>query len=271
LAQSQAASRSNGGHQLTIRTLAALAALSLCAEATGQTYEADAGQSSGGEYGSLLRQATGGIEPSAAPAPSVQTPGKATPALAAKKRPPSKVISRAGEYLHDASEYEGERHNVRLVDRSKFDDAFIPVDLANTLRLEPGSIFVDVKARQLYFAKSASVVRRYGVAVGKQGAAWKGDAVVGRTAKWPDWRPTDNIRRENPKLKTVVKGGSDNPLGARALYLYSNGADTMFRIHGTNAPSSIGRFASHGCIRMINEDVIELHGMVRAGARVYVR
>lgn len=255
-----------------LRVLAASAALSLCAHASAQTYQADSGQGLSGEYGSLLRQATGGMEPSAAPRPQVES----LPVAQAPKKSPVKVTSgnvrsRAGEYLHSADEYENERHNVRIVDRSRFAEAFVPVDLANTMRLEPGAIYIDVKARQLYFAKSSAVVRRYGVAVGKQGAAWKGDAVIGRTAKWPDWRPTANIRKENPKLKPVVKGGADNPLGARALYLYSNGADTMFRIHGTNAPSSIGRFASHGCIRMINEDVIELHEMVRAGARVYVR
>lgn len=256
------------------RTFAAVAAMMLATGAGAQTYQPDAGRASSGEYGDLLRMATQGQEPTAAPAsppPQVPAAQKAAPAKAAVGLKTTTVVRAKSEYLHEASEYASEPHKVRIVDRSGFDSAFLPADVPNTIRLAPGSIYIDVKARQLYFAKSPTMLRRYGIAVGRQGAAWKGDAVVGRTARWPDWRPTANIRRENRRLKAVVKGGASNPLGARALYLYKDGRDTLYRIHGTNAPSSIGKNASHGCIRMINEDVIELHSMVRAGAQVFVR
>ena len=242
-----------------------------------QTYVPDSGENRPrDDYGDLLRRATG-VEPKARPAPQPREEAKPerrvmrTPERDAGMKPKPVKKYDDGEYLNSASDYAGEPHKVKIVDRSKFDSDFLPVDLPNTLRLAPGDILVDTKARQLYFAKSASVVRRYGVAVGKEGSSWKGEAVIGRTARWPDWHPTANQRKENRKLKAKVKGGADNPLGARALYLYKNGKDTLYRIHGTNAPSSIGKFASSGCIRMINEDVIELHSMVRKGARVFVR
>lgn len=244
------------------RTIAVATALLTATTAMAQSRDP-------GDYGDLLRQATQGHDPVAAPV-VVGEPSAPVAQVARPKATPRPVRAR-GEYLHEASEYAGEPHAVRLVDRSGFDSAFLPADVPNTLRLAPGAIYIDVKARQLYFARSDTQLRRYGIAVGKAGAAWKGDAVVGRTARWPDWRPTANIRRENRRLKAVVRGGASNPLGARALYLYKDGRDTLYRIHGTNVPSSIGKNASHGCIRMINEDVIELHSMVRSGAPVYVR
>lgn len=252
------------------KSFAVFAAMLFATSAAAQTYQPDSGASQSSEYGDLLKRAAQGIEPSQAAV--IEIPQAAPKAVSAKPAIVERLKDRPqGEFLHEASEYSKEPHKVRLVDRSGFSDAFLPTDVPNTLNLQAGSIYIDVKARQLYFAKSATVLRRYGVAVGKAGAAWKGEAVIGRTARWPDWRPTDNIRRENRKLPAVVKGGSNNPLGARALYLYQDGADTLYRIHGTNAPSSIGKSASHGCIRMVNEDVIELHALVKPGARVIVR
>jgi len=101
-----------------------------------------------------------------------------------------------------------------------------------------------------------------------------GKAVVGRKAEWPSWRPTDNMIRRSPKkykrFDRGVPGGPNNPLGARALYLYRDGRDTMYRIHGTNQPSSIGRAVSNGCIRMINNHVIELYERVPVGENVVI-
>lgn len=262
---------------LAISALFLIAGVVVAPPVSSQTYNPDTGENRvKDDYSDLLRRASG-VEPKPRPAPqpreearnerrSLQSPDQAV----AVKPKPAKVED-AGEYLNSASDYANEPHKVRIVDRSKFNSDFLPADLPNTLNLAPGDILIDTKARQLYFAKSASVVRRYGVSVGKEGAAWKGEAVIGRTARWPDWHPTANQRKENPKLKAKVVGGADNPLGARALYLYQNGKDTLYRIHGTNAPSSIGKFASSGCIRMINEDVIELYSMVRKGAKVFVR
>jgi lipoprotein-anchoring transpeptidase ErfK/SrfK len=135
----------------------------------------------------------------------------------------------------------------------------------------PGTLVVIAAQRFIYLVTSPGRALRFGVAVGREGAAWKGDAVVGRKARWPTWTPTVNMRKRNPKLPVQVKGGPENPLGARALYLYQNGLDTLYRIHGTNEPWSIGKAASSGCIRMLNEDVFELFGSVPVGTRVVVR
>ena len=135
----------------------------------------------------------------------------------------------------------------------------------------PGTLVVDAAARSLYFVQENGRALRFGIAVGREGAAWHGSAVVGRKAKWPTWTPTANMRKRNPKLPVHVKGGPENPLGARALYLFQNGVDTLYRIHGTNEPWSIGKAASSGCIRMLNEDVFELYGSVPVGTRVIVR
>jgi len=135
----------------------------------------------------------------------------------------------------------------------------------------PGTLVVDAAARLLYLVQDGGRALRFGIAVGREGAAWHGSAVVGRKAKWPTWTPTANMRKRNPKLPLQVKGGPENPLGARALYLFQNGVDTLYRIHGTNEPWSIGKAASSGCIRMLNEDVFELYGSVPIGTRVVVR
>jgi lipoprotein-anchoring transpeptidase ErfK/SrfK len=134
-----------------------------------------------------------------------------------------------------------------------------------------GSLVVDAAARALYYVQGGGRAIRFGIAVGREGAAWHGQAVVGRKARWPTWTPTSGMRQRDPKLPVQVKGGPENPLGARALYLFQNGVDTLYRIHGTNEPWSIGKAASSGCIRMLNEDVFELFGSVPVGTRVIVR
>lgn len=135
----------------------------------------------------------------------------------------------------------------------------------------PGTLVVDARRRFLYDVIAPKRAVRYGIAVGRDGAAWTGEAVIGRKAKWPTWTPTANMRKRNPKLPARQEGGPRNPLGARALYLFRDGRDTLYRIHGTNEPSSIGKAASSGCIRMLNEDVFELYGSVQLGTRVVVR
>ncbi|MBZ0229326.1 MAG: L,D-transpeptidase, partial [Bauldia sp.] len=112
------------------------------------------------------------------------------------------------------------------------------------------------------------------VGVGRAGLVFRGEAVVGRKAEWPSWRPIDNMIRRSPakyaRYAGGVPGGPNNPLGARALYLYRDNRDTMYRIHGTNEPQSIGRSVSNGCIRMINDHVIELYDQVPVGTPVTV-
>ncbi len=160
-----------------------------------------------------------------------------------------------------------------LAHEAKLDPRFQPQTVPFTGYL-PGTIIVDPRNHFLYLQLSRGRALRYGVGVGKAGLAFRGRAEVGRKAEWPSWRPTDNmIRREPAKYARYaggVPGGPSNPLGARALYLYRNGRDTMYRIHGTNQPSSIGRSVSNGCIRMINEHVIDLYERVPVGAKVVV-
>jgi lipoprotein-anchoring transpeptidase ErfK/SrfK len=135
----------------------------------------------------------------------------------------------------------------------------------------PGTIVVDTASRKLYLVYPGGEAIRYGIGVGRQGFAWKGAATIGRKAEWPSWTPPTAMLKRRPDLPTFMEGGLDNPLGARALYLHSGGRDTLFRIHGTNEPDTIGQAVSSGCIRMMNADVIDLYSRVRTGTRVVVR
>src|SRR5947209_6381340 len=137
-------------------------------------------------------------------------------------------------------------------------------------REAPGTILVDTDARYLYYVLPGGKAIRYGVAVGEEALAFSGVAAVGRMAEWPDWIPTPEIQARLGPYPPRVAGGPANPLGARALYLYEGGKDTLYRIHGTNQPEYIGRAISSGCIRMTNEDVIDLFGQVKQGATVVV-
>jgi lipoprotein-anchoring transpeptidase ErfK/SrfK len=134
----------------------------------------------------------------------------------------------------------------------------------------PGTILVDTDARYLYYVMPGGKAMRYGVAVGEEAMAWSGVASVGRMSEWPDWIPTPEIQARLGPYPSRVRGGPANPLGARALYLYEGGKDTLYRIHGTNQPEYIGQAISSGCIRMTNEDVIDLYGRVKPGSAVVV-
>ncbi len=139
----------------------------------------------------------------------------------------------------------------------------------------PGTIVVDPYAKFLYFVESPGSAIRYPVAVGRQGRSFSGSGYVGRKAEWPGWTPTANMIRREPEFYGPfaggVPGGKASPLGARALYLYRGGKDTYYRIHGTNDPATIGNAGSAGCIRMFNQDVIDLFNRVPVGATVIVR
>jgi lipoprotein-anchoring transpeptidase ErfK/SrfK len=133
----------------------------------------------------------------------------------------------------------------------------------------PGSIVVDSDNHYLYFVMNGGKAIRYGITVGEEAMAWSGIAKVGSMTEWPPWHPTKSeIARLG--VPTFVPPGPDNPMGSRALYLYSGGKDTLFRIHGTNQPEYIGSSISSGCIRLTNEDVIDLYGRVKMGAIVVV-
>lgn len=139
---------------------------------------------------------------------------------------------------------------------------------------ESGTIVIDPPNRFLYLVQTETTARRYGVGVGRAGLAWSGEAVVGRKAEWPSWKPTANMIRRQPRryarYARGVPGGPSNPLGARALYLYRDGHDTMYRIHGTNEPWTIGQAVSNGCVRLLNDHVVDLYERVAIGTPVIV-
>jgi len=139
-----------------------------------------------------------------------------------------------------------------------------------------GSIVINTKQRFLYHIHKDGTATRYGVGVGRSGFDWKGVAKVRRKQKWPSWRPPQEMRERelakyNRTLPVVMAGGINNPLGARALYLFQGTRDTLYRIHGTNDPSTIGKAVSSGCIRLKNDDVTHLYSQVALGTKIYVR
>ena len=131
----------------------------------------------------------------------------------------------------------------------------------------PGTIVIDTTERYLYLVQHGGRAIRYGIGVGRPGFEWSGVKAVTRKAAWPDWTPPQQMLKRRPDLPRFMRGGPDNPLGARALYLGSS----LYRIHGTNEPETIGQNVSSGCIRMMNEDVEDLYDRVRVGARVIVQ
>lgn len=131
----------------------------------------------------------------------------------------------------------------------------------------PGTIVVDTGERRLYYVLGHGKAISYGIAVGMEGYNWSGVSTVSAKREWPDWSPTPNILKRFPDLPRHMVGGPDNPLGARALYL----GGTLYRIHGTNEPWKLGGGVSSGCIRMSNDDVIDLYNRAKIGATVIVR
>ncbi|WP_322989056.1 L,D-transpeptidase [Hoeflea sp.] len=154
---------------------------------------------------------------------------------------------------------------------SQLDPKFLPQTVSYDGNQKPGTIIIDTNQRFLYYVMGNGQARRYGVGVGKEGFGWSGTEKISRKAEWPGWTPpAEMIKRVREKegriLPVHMKGGPENPLGARALYLGS----TLYRIHGTNQPWTIGRAVSSGCIRMRNEDVTDLYERAKVGAKVIV-
>ena len=134
-----------------------------------------------------------------------------------------------------------------------------------------GAITIDTKKRKLYLSLDHGQAIEYGIGVGREGFAWRGVAQIGRKAFWPGWTPPPEMLLRRPDLPRHMDGGMENPLGARALYLFKGDKNSLFRIHGTNEPDTIGQAVSSGCIRMLNADVIDLYRRVSKGARVVVK
>lgn len=160
---------------------------------------------------------------------------------------------------------------VQYVDPAKAQATAIPREIVDyPTKHKPGTIVINSTERRLYYVMPDGKAMRYGVGVGRPGFDWAGSQSITRKAEWPGWTPPAQMLKRRPDLPRHMAGGPDNPLGARALYLYQNGQDTLYRIHGTNEPETIGRSASSGCIRMRNIDVIDLFNRVPAGAKVIV-
>ena len=183
------------------------------------------------------------------------------------------------DYPSIYAEVKGEKFPVPAVEYAKLNRAFLRQEVAYDGREKPGTIVVDPKARFLYLVGDGGRARRYGVGVGKEGFGWSGVADVRSKQEWPDWYPPKEMIKRRPDIKPQLsklqsglgmKGGPNNPVGARALYLWQGNKDTLFRIHGTVEPETIGTSVSSGCIRMINQDAIDLYGRVPLGTRVVV-
>jgi len=168
----------------------------------------------------------------------------------------------------------GEKFEVDAVDLSEMDPKNLRQLVDYRTTQPPGTVVVDPHKRFLYLVMENGKALRYGVGVGKPGLEFSGTATIQDKKEWPHWTPTqDMMRREPDRYQPWAKGmggGAKNPLGARALYLFKDGKDTLYRIHGTTEPSSIGKAVSSGCIRMLNQDVIDLYNRVPKGAKVVV-
>jgi lipoprotein-anchoring transpeptidase ErfK/SrfK len=150
-------------------------------------------------------------------------------------------------------------------------DSVLPEQLRRTIvnldtREAPGTVIIDTGNTALYYVLGEGRAIRYGVGVGRQGFTWSGAETISRKAEWPDWYPPSEMIARQPYLPRFMAGGPGNPLGARAMYLGSS----EYRIHGTNDPTTIGKFVSSGCIRLTNEDVTDLFNRVNVGTRVVV-
>ncbi|MFD2236688.1 L,D-transpeptidase [Aureimonas populi] len=169
-----------------------------------------------------------------------------------------------------------ERFPLPAVDVSRVDPEFWRAEVDYVTPERPGTLVVDTAAKYLYHVGQGGRATRYGIGVGRQGFSWEGRAVVAYKRVWPRWTPPDSMVARQPELEpySIANGGMDpgptNPLGARALYIHQNGVDTIYRIHGTHQPWSIGRAVSSGCIRLLNQDIIHLHDNVSDGSPLVV-
>lgn len=168
----------------------------------------------------------------------------------------------------------GEPFEVPAVDTSGIDPQFLRQVVDYPTKYPVGTIVVDVPNRFLYLVEKDGKAIRYGVGVGKQGYSYRGWATIKRKEKWPHWTPTPNMIAKQPErykpYAAGLPGGEENPLGPRALYLYDGDRDTLFRLHGTIEPDTIGTQVSSGCIRLLNQDIIDLYERVPLGTRVIV-
>jgi len=177
--------------------------------------------------------------------------------------------------LEPASAISMKPRDRELLARPTYAQASIPVTYQRQIvdyhrKEAPGTIVIDTDNRFLYLVQQDHKAIRYGVTVGEEAQGWSGVAKIGNMLEWPSWTPTAGEHQRLDPLPNYVPGGPQNPMGARAMYLYANGKDTLFRIHGTNQPEYIGHAISSGCIRLTNENAIDLYNRVKIGTTVVV-
>lgn len=166
-----------------------------------------------------------------------------------------------------------ERFPLGAVDLGHLDPRYRRQEVSYRTTEPAGTIIVDTSSRYLYLVTGAGRAIRYGIEVGREGFAWSGAAAIARKAEWPKWTPPAEMVARDPRTAPYaagMAGGPENPLGARALYLYENGRDTLYRIHGGGRPGSLGKATSSGCIRLLDHDVIDLYSRVPTGSRTVV-
>ncbi|WP_375449995.1 L,D-transpeptidase [uncultured Devosia sp.] len=166
-----------------------------------------------------------------------------------------------------------EKFPVPAVDLRRLKPTHFRQYVADPTGERPGTIVVDTASRYLYLVQEEGQALRYGVGIGREGFAWSGRADIARKAMWPTWTPPAEMVLRDPAAApwaNGMPGGLDNPLGARALYIFQDGRDTIFRLHGTPDPSSIGEAVSSGCVRLINQDIIDLYQRVPVGTPILV-
>jgi lipoprotein-anchoring transpeptidase ErfK/SrfK len=176
----------------------------------------------------------------------------------AAPRPPGEVYAHAGHAMPDPVEVDPRR----LPPDPKFLKQVVPY----SGKEKPGTVVIDTSQRFLFLVQNDGTALRYGIGVGRDGFTWNGVKTVSAKKEWPDWRPPEEMLQRRPDLPGFMAGGPENPLGARAMYLGSS----LYRIHGSNEPWTIGQAVSSGCFRLRNEDVIDLYDRVKVGARVVV-
>ncbi len=196
------------------------------------------------------------------------------PAVRLRSRQPARPVAPRGQQPPEIyGPMPGERFPVPAVGRGVLAEQFWRAVVEDPTGETPGTVVVDTPGHYLYLVLPAGRAIRYGVGVGRAGFDWQGRASIAWKRKWPTWTPPASMIAREPHLEKYRNGkapGLDNPLGARALYIHENGVDTLYRVHGTNEPQSIGRSMSSGCIRMINQDVIHLYKQVRTPAPILV-
>lgn len=166
-----------------------------------------------------------------------------------------------------------ERFPIPAVDLTKLDPRFFRTQVADPTGEKPGTVVVYTSQRYLYLVLEGGQAIRYGVGIGRDGFTWQGRASVGRKAEWPTWTPTKEMMVRQPETREFANGmppGLTNPLGARALYIYQNGRDTLYRLHGTMEVWSIGGAVSSGCVRLLFQDIIDLYNRVPVGSPIVV-